>query len=50
MKSNYDDLDGFLTISLFAFVEVARQQGDWPDSEEVRKLAYERYENESNSQ
>lgn len=36
--------DPFHEIALVAFVEVAQSVGWWPDSEEVRKLAYKRYE------
>ncbi len=43
-----EDLDDpFHGIALLAFVEVAQRTGDWPDSEEVKRLAYERYENEN---
>ena len=44
MQSNCDELNGFLTIALLAYVEVAREQGAWPDSEEVKKRAYREYE------
>lgn len=36
--------DPFHVIALLAFVEVAQSVKGWPDSEEVRKLAYKRYE------
>lgn len=42
-----DELNGFLTIALLAFVEVSREQGDWPDSETTRKRAYDEYESRS---
>ena len=38
-----DDPDGFLTISLLAFVEIAQKQGGWPDSEAVKQLAYKNF-------
>lgn len=44
INGNGEELDGFLTIALLAYVEVAREQGDWPDSEITRKLAYGEYE------
>ena len=39
-----DILDGFLTIALLAYVQTAREQGGWPDSETTKKLAYGNYE------
>ena len=36
--------DPFHEIALVALVELAQSVGGWPDSEEVRKLAYENYE------
>jgi hypothetical protein len=36
--------DPFHVIALLAFVEVSREQGDWPDSETTRKRAYDEYE------
>ena len=39
-----DKLNGFLTIALLAFVEVSREQGEWPDSETTKKRTYDRYE------
>ena len=38
--------DPFHSIALAAFVEVAREAGTWPDSEAVRRRAYELYEAE----
>lgn len=39
-----DDL--FHSCSLHAFIEQAREQGDWPDSELTRRRAYKLYEDE----
>lgn len=36
----------FHSVALAAFVEVARATGGWPDSEEVRRLAYRWFEEE----
>lgn len=44
--SEVDDIfdNPFHAIALFAYVDVAREQGGWPDSEMVKKLSYEEYE------
>lgn len=44
MPSNYDDLNDFHTVALIAFVEISKQQGNWPDSEAVKRKAYADYE------
>jgi len=44
MQLNYDDLNDFHTIALLAFVEISKQQGNWPDSEVVKQLAYKNFE------
>ena len=41
--------DPFHAIALLAFVEIARQQGDWPEPEKVRELAYFNYSNTPHS-
>lgn len=37
-------LDPFHSIALAAFVEIAKKQQAWPDSESVKRLAYAMYE------
>ena len=44
MQSVAEDL--FHQCALAAFVEVAREAGGWPDSEQVKRLAYRLYEDE----
>jgi hypothetical protein len=34
----------FHAIALFAYVDVAREQGGWPDSKTVKNRAYGEYE------
>lgn len=41
--------DPFHEIALLALVELAQSVGGWPDKEEVRKLAYKRYEDLCNA-
>lgn len=36
--------DPFHAIALLAYVEVAKEQQDWPDSETVKQRAYKEYE------
>lgn len=43
----YDPLDcPFHAAALQAFLEVARASGTWPESEAVRRRAYQLYEQE----
>jgi hypothetical protein len=50
MSTNDDTLDNvFHGHALLAFVEIAQKQGNWPDSEEVKKLAYKNFEERKNA-
>lgn len=41
-----DDPPCFMACAMLAYIEVAREQGRYPDSEAVKRLAYQIYERE----